>query len=119
MPNRRDGTAPGHAVESAPNFARKNPGCLGPIPASNRSTGAGLVVVAQRCFALRQLSLRLRHQLLAGLRFYCATLLREQLFPSSRNRSVLLVATAALCRRVAFDLHNRFACSSAELLVDE
>src|SRR2546427_13021184 len=97
MPDRRDGIAPGHAVESAPNFARKNPGCLGPIPASNRSTGAGLVVVAQRRFALRQLSLRLRHQLPAGLRFYCATFLPSQFFPSCLQLFVMLAETAALC----------------------
>jgi len=40
-------------------------------------------------------------------------------FFSSRNRSVHLAATAALCRGMAFDLHNRLARSRAELLVDE
>src|SRR6267154_2030757 len=103
MPDRRDGTAPGHAAESVPNSARKNPRCLGPIPASNSNAGAGMVVVAQRCFTLRQLSLRLRHQLPAGLQFCPPTFLHQQLFASSWNRFVLLAATAALCRRMAFD----------------
>ena len=46
-------------------------------------------------------------------------LLPQQLLPSSRNRSFLFHATAALCRRMAFDLRNRFARSGVELLVDE